>query len=402
MNLRSWTQDEVDRLKKMVEQGSTAVEIAAALGRTEGQVRGQKNRLAVALRQGTPAGGPVDPVQVAEDRMRKLRDLREERAELQAVAGERSLRKMIEHLFRDIAPRMAPPAPYREVKSKAAHPVEETALLNFSDWHYGEVVSSARTRGLNEYDQEIARERVQTIVRASRSILRRMRLGGYTFPRLVVAANGDMVTGSLHDLEKHSNGKAVTESVYECGMLLAEAIRDLSADFPKLDVYCTSGNHGRLPDAKRMEQKAPLRNWDTLVYLFAKTALRDLPNVTFEIPDSYSVGYQVEGLNILQGHGHDIKSWNSIPWYGIDRYVNRISGMEASRSNKIDAYIFGHFHRATNMPHATGEMFVNGSLIGGTEFSVNGLGVADKPVQWLLGVHHDRGITHRWPIQASA
>ena len=34
----------------------------------------------------------------------------------------------------------------------------------------------------------------------------------------------------------------------------------------------------------------------------------------------------------------------------------------------------------------------------GTEFSVNSLGKSDKPKQWLLGVHQEHGITHRWQV----
>ncbi len=61
-------------------------------------------------------------------------------------------------------------------------------------------------------------------------------------------------------------------------------------------------------------------------------------------------------------------------------------------------YLIGHFHTATSMPSATGEVFVNGSLIGGTEYSVNALGKSDRPTQWLLGVHEEHGVTHRWPV----
>ena len=32
--------------------------------------------------------------------------------------------------------------------------------------------------------------------------------------------------------------------------------------------------------------------------------------------------------------------------------------------------MLGHFHTATSLPQSAGETFVNGSLIGGTEFSV--------------------------------
>lgn len=338
-----------------------------------------------------------DPVEAERQRRERLRGLKEERDALGAVAGEKSLRAMVENLFREVVPTIAPPPIYRTPKSPTKA-VREAALFHWSDWHYGEVVDYERVRGHNAYDQDIAVGRVRSMVANARGILSRLRRGGYEFPRAVIAANGDLVTGSIHDLEKHSNGKTVVESVVECGNLLAEAVRDVAADFERVDVFCTVGNHGRLPDARRMEQKSPLRNWDALVYFFAQCALRDVPNVTVTIPDAYSVGYKIGSLRFLQQHGHEVKSWLGIPWYGIQRYVSRITALEAKRNEAPDVYCFGHFHTATSLPHSGGETFVNGSLIGGTEYSVNSLGASDRPTQWLLGVHEQHGVTHRWPV----
>lgn len=347
----------------------------------------------------TPKPETPDPVVLAQARNERLRQLRDERDMLNAVAGERSLRAMLEGLFRDVAIEVAAPPPYKATKV-AKDVVRETAVLALSDWHYGEVVSSERVRGFNAYDATAATQRVRTVVKSARSILQRLRAGGYDFPRLVVACNGDLVTGTIHDLEKYADGKTIVQSVVDCGYLLAEALRDLAADFPKVDVFCTVGNHGRLPDARRMEQKAPLRNWDALVYHFAKAALGNVSNVSLEIPDAYAVGYDIDGHSFLQQHGHDIKSWNGIPWYGIQRYTSRIVALEASRDRRADYFLFGHFHTSTSLPHPGGEMFVNGSLIGATEYGVNALGVADRPTQWLLGVHPDVGVSHRWPVYA--
>ena len=137
-----------------------------------------------------------------------------------------------------------------------------------------------------------------------------------------------------------------------------------------------------------------------MIYYFAKEMLRNVPHVRFHIPDSYSVGFEVEGWNFLMTHGHDVKSWNSIPWYGLNRLVSNINALEASRGVTIHHYLFGHFHEASSLPHAAGESFINGSLIGGNEFSMNALGKMGRPCQWMLGVHPVHGVTHRWPLSA--
>jgi len=305
---------------------------------------------------------------------------------------------MLERLVADTVKQLPPIKMSRPV---AASPgaITEVLLLQWSDWHAYEVVSPHRTRGFNDYNAKVFGQRVRAIVDRTLSIKSRMeRGGGWHFPRLVVAANGDFVSGTIHEVERHSDARHIVSAVYGCARVMAQALRDLAAGFPEIEVFCTSGNHGRLPDAKRMQQKDPTRNWDTFIYLIAREMLRDVPHIQFYIPDSYSVAYTVEGWRFLQTHGHDIKSWNSIPHYGINRFVANMNALEGSRATAPSFYLFSHFHNKTSLEHAAGEWFINGSLIGGTEFSINALGRSDKPCQWLVGVHHEHGVSHRWPL----
>lgn len=345
---------------------------------------------------------PPDPIELERERQERIRNLQAERQALKEIAGEKNLRATLEKLFRDIVPTLDEPPPYIPVTPLGVPAAtKETLVLHLSDWHYGENVSEDGTRGLNLYNPTVAERRVDQVFSGVISIAEKMRAGGgWEFPRIVVAVNGDMVTGTIHELERHGDHDNVIWSVYYCGMLLADQLRRLAATFPQVDVFVTSGNHGRLPDARRMQSKDPTRNWDTLVGLIAKTALADVENVAIEIPNSYAVTYEVAGHTVLQSHGHDVKSWGGIPWYGISRVINGYNALEASRGGRIAAYLFGHFHSQTNLTYPGGEAFVNGSLIGGTEWTVNALGRADRPCQMMLGFHADHGVTHRWPIYA--
>lgn len=419
---QTWTPTEVELVRVLYcERGATAAECAAALGREYPSIKNLIQRrqmkagrrpsametvtlppLEVIVPPPPPPEPPRDPVEVERERQESARRLREEREALREIAGERSLRRALEQMFSEIVPTFGPVPPYvapkRTAKDKAS---TESLLLHLSDWHYGERVESESTRGFNEYSVEIAERRVQSIVDNAIAIAKKMEAGGgWRFPRLVVALNGDLVTGTIHELERHSDPANIIWAVYGCGMLLADALRKLAAQFPTVDVFVTSGNHGRLPDARRMQSKDPTRNWDTLVALIAQTALRNQSNVTITIPNSYAVSYEVSGVNVLQSHGHDIKSWSGIPWYGISRFLGNYNGMEAARGGRIGAYLFGHFHSQTNITYPGGEAFVNGSLIGGTEWTVGTLGRADRPCQMMLAFHPDHGVTHRWPIYA--
>lgn len=360
----------------------------------------------IAKRHGVSGGtvsqhtiGTADPVKEAEERKRRTRELSREREQLEAVAGERSFRAYLESLVRSATPTIDPPKKYREPKATKGT-VEESLILLLSDWHAYEIVRPERVLGLNEYDAAVLGRRAWRVIQGVRSIADKMRAGGWRFPKLIVACNGDMISGTIHEVERHSDAPNVIQAAIGCGLLLAQSLRDLAASFEQVEVFGTSGNHGRLPDHRRVSQKDPTRSWDFLIYSVARQALADVKNVTFTLPDSYSVVYDVEGWRVYQGHGHDIKSWQSIPFYGISRAATGLNALRVAAGVPIHYFLFSHFHNPGSICAPGSEYFVNGSLIGGTEFSVNGLGRADRPSQWLLGVHRDHGVTHRWPIQA--
>lgn len=342
---------------------------------------------------------PVDEVDEAIQKIAKQRDLRREREVLMAVSGEKSFRAYLEGIMRDVAPRFAalPPAPTKAIGPDTS---TETMLFVFSDWHAFEEVKASRTLGFNEFTGPILCERVRRIVSSSLSIKQRLERGnGWRFPEAVIACNGDFISGTIHELEKHSDASNVVHAAYATGLLLAAAIRDLASHFTRVKVKCTAGNHGRLPDAKKKQMKEPTRTWDTAIYLYAMTALSGIDNVEWSIPESFFEVYNIEGWKFCQQHGDDIRSWNNVPYYGIDRFGRNMNALFNSRSERIDYFILSHFHSASEIPApGGGESFINGSLIGGNEFSIGALGKSDRPVQWLFTINEEFGVASRWPI----
>lgn len=377
--------------------------IGKRLGRTADQCRARFGRL---QNGGTAANSPAipkpDPIEVERERQQRIKALKEEKALLTDVAGEQNFRSFLEALVLKVGHKLPPPPKYVAPKLKAKTS-RETHVLLLSDWHNGEVVSGEAMRGFNAFDKRVFAERVQRVIDAALEIKMMNETGGtYHYERLVVGLNGDFVSGTIHELEKHGDHENVVWAVYETGLKLGEALRALAAQYPSVDVFCTSGNHGRLPDARKVQQKEPTRSWDTMVYLIAKTALAEVKNIRWLIPNSYSVAYEVYGWRFLQTHGHDVKSWNGIPFYGINRMVSNINALEAGRGSAIHYWLLGHFHTLSSLPHATGEMFVNGSIIGGNEFSLNALGKVDRPQQLLLAVHPAQGISGQWRLYADS
>lgn len=340
----------------------------------------------------------TDPVEDAAAKLARHRERLRERSIINELAGERSFRAHLEKLARDTVPLLPPPPPYRPIVTKGK-PSTETMVQLLSDFHAYETVKPSRVRDFNAYNADIFGLRARGIVENHIAIKRKLEAGeGWRFPELVIALNGDLISGTIHELERHSDAPNVILAVYGAAMVLAQMVRDLAANYEFVRIFCTSGNHGRLPDARRVQQKDPLRNWDAMIAILAKEATRNIPHIRWVIPDSYAVGYEIQGWRFVQTHGHEINSWNQIPYYGLNRAVTNLNALEASRGMPIHYWLFGHFHSLSQIPAANGETIVNGSLIGGNEFSVNALGKADKPRQLMFGVHREHGITHRWPV----
>lgn len=345
-----------------------------------------------------PAEPIVDPVVEAQQRLETSRRLKQEKELIFELAGEKSLREELTRLARETAAILPPPPRYIP-PAHLQHTSNETMLLFLSDWHAYEIVKGARVQGLNEYNAEVFARRAKRIIDTSLSIKQRMEDGnGWRVKNCVVAANGDFVSGTIHDVEKHTDAPHIIAAVYGCAYTMALGLRDLAGNFEKVEVFCTSGNHGRLPDQKKMSQKDPTRNWDSMIYILAQSMLRDVVNVKFYIPDSYVLSFSIGESRFVQYHGHDIKSWNAIPFYGIGRWTRGMQALRAQRHEPTDYFLISHFHSDSSMPSSGSQTKINGSLIGGTEFAVTALGVCDRPTQKLMFVSDPFGVNSEWSI----
>ena len=320
------------------------------------------------------------------------------RGELTVAAREKNLKDALCDVARETAPKLPAAPPLWKPAKVSKGQVVETMFQLLSDLHAYESVSKERTRGHNEYNAEIMGRRVAQCVAGHLGIKRRMEKGGWTFPELVVGIGGDNVSGTIHDLERHADAPNIVLAVYGCAWLYAQAIREYAREYPKVYVFGVGGNHARLPGVKRKQMKDPTRTWDYMVYLLLREMLADQPNIQYWFPDSWGAQVNIRGWNFLLGHGDDIKSWAGIPWYGIQRRTSQLLALEGARGNVIHYQLFGHFHSSATIPNPAGETLINGSVVGGTEFSVDGLGVSDKPKQLMFGIHEDKGISHRWPL----
>ena len=78
--------------------------------------------------------------------------------------------------------------------------------------------------------------------------------------------------------------------------------------------------------------------------------------------------------------------------------VSSFSQLLSSQKKLIQHVLLAHFHNQGVLDKVTGEVVLNGSMIGGNEYSLGRLFRSSDPKQLLMGVNPKYGPTWRFPI----
>jgi hypothetical protein len=205
-----------------------------------------------------------------------------------------------------------------------------------------------------------------------------------------------MVSGRIHE-ELIENAEDVIFQVMNGAYVTAQFILEMRQLFPEIEIDGVLGNHGRL--TKKVYYKKRYTNWDFVFYQFLAVFLANNADIQCRFPRSFFLIKEIYGWNFLVLHGDSIRSWMRIPWYGIERTAERLGDLLQGKGINVHYRIFGHFHNTGELDRVPGELVINGSVIGGTEFSLMSMSVFDRPTQLFFGVHKEIGMTWRYPLR---
>lgn len=291
----------------------------------------------------------------------------------------------------------SPPQWVSRIPARSAKGTPEVPVTIWSDWHMGEVVSSAEVGGVNAYNLSIAEKRVQRLVDATINLCANH--GPKNYPGIVVNLLGDFVSGGLHPELAKTDEEEVLPTVLRCRDLLVAALRRMADAFGSVYCPCTAGNHGRAtpkPEYKRYSYK----NFDWLVYQLLRREFADDPRIVIDVRASNEVHYKVYGTRILAMHGDmlGVKGGDGIIGAigPIVRGEFKTRNQAASFGQDFDLLLVGHWHQSLWLPRA----IVANTLKGFDEYAKNALRAPPSPPsQPLFFLHPTRGITSRWEIQ---
>ena len=250
--------------------------------------------------------------------------------------------------------------------------------LFLSDWHYGEVVDPEQVDGLNEFNVEVLRARVEEVYRGVLSFKAHR---NYEIYKLHIALGGDMTSGGpgIHDEIRESNERVAAEQAIEVGALIADLIERLVPHYTEIEVVGVPGNHPRM--YKPHASKNVFDNFDWVAYKYAEASLRGYDSVSCHFPRAGFLLQKVAGRNILLWHGDGVKTtMPGVPWGGVVRRTAELKKEYARRGVILDGFKVGHFHA----PNVAGGVFMNGSLVGVNEFGLKNFGSGEPPCQLLM------------------
>lgn len=274
----------------------------------------------------------------------------------------------------------------------------QEAVLMCCCLHMGEVVSALETNGFGEYNMAIAQARMQDVVDSVIDLVQDHHRGEH-IRKLWIPNLGDNISGDIHEELSITNERPVITQALSAAFLLALAVRDFAVAFDEVEMIGLPGNHGRNRKKPAHKQKTE-DSFDRMVYETVALLCANISNFKMTIPGSYWTRQVINDVPFVFLHGDNLKAWNQIPFYGTYRLNANMTTMHGTRGEFFRYLGIGHFHQVASLPRMGGEILMTGSLKGPDEYALDVLQQGSEPEQLFFGVHHRRGVSFRYPINA--
>lgn len=344
----------------------------------------------------------VMPPDIHEDILKdELREVKEENRfllkEVEKLSKVSSLDERILSKFDDVCTRYEKIKIITPRKFKYDHnKTTEDALLCLADSHLEEVVNREEMMDINEYSVKIFAKRMQNLADKTISILKH-NMSGFNFQRLNIAFLGDMITGAIHEELRATNEVPCLEAVVVGSNVFSQFLIELAQHFD-LRVWGVAGNHTRMTEKRSFKQKYNSLDW--ILYQMIQRTVSHIPNIKCEFSKSLFEIKEIQGQNYKFSHGDEIKGGQGgIPFYGIFRTDDRLTGTLLSKDVTFNSAFIGHFHSDAHVPRKSkGSVWMCGSAIGSTEYSLGSMGISSPASQFLCGIHHKFGVVHPFNV----
>lgn len=271
-------------------------------------------------------------------------------------------------------------------------------VMHVTDSHMGAVQEPYEIEDFNAFNPELCDERNLKFVKGVLD-WNDLHRNIYTINEVAVLFTGDLISGDIHDELKITNAFSSPEQVVRAAQIHTKQIALLASNFEKVTVhFVTEDNHSRLTK-KPQAKEAGINSFNYLVARLMEAYLKGHGNVEFNVYPMLEKVVNVNGMKYLIGHGHNVRGWMGVPWYGIERKVGKesqarmrliMSEIERAETIGFDKYVIGHFHTPFDTP-----LYCCGGSVSGTDAYDHQAGRYGDPAQSSWMVHAKRGEFNR-------
>lgn len=271
-----------------------------------------------------------------------------------------------------------------------------TPCLLLSDLHLDEVVDPEVIEYSNEYNRDIARERLERVINSTVDVSKSY-VNNLDFEGIVVMLGGDMLTGDIHDELMATNETTVADSIVYWTPVLASAIEYLADEFGRVYGPSVRGNHDRY-SRKKQHKKSSQEAMTWVMYNWLADKFADDDRIEIVPSPSSDIAFPIYDTDFVLTHGDQFSGGGGMGGIAgpVKRGEIKKQMRNASLDKPFDVVCLGHFHQLT-----WGNTFiVNGSLKGYDEYAYDNNFEYQDPMQAFWIVTPEHGITMQMPIFA--
>ena len=248
-------------------------------------------------------------------------------------------------------------------------------LVSLNDIHYGATINNY----WNMYNTDICRKMMNRYLDQVISISKVHASEG-----CVVWANGDLISGNIHNSIAITNKENVIEQITGVAELVAEFLAKLSNHFSYVKFVSVAGNHSRIDTKDRSLKDERL---DDLIEWYLGARLQNFNNLNIssgEKIDSTMYLIDIRGKKYLGVHGD------------YDGSREKIQSLQTMAEEKIYAVLLGHLHHNKIDVVQGIRTIMAGSFVGMDDYCVQKR-IYGKPEQ-LVCVCGDEGVRCSYDI----
>jgi hypothetical protein len=265
---------------------------------------------------------------------------------------------------------------------KNNHPNSRTITLMLSDLHIGADIDGKETGTGVSFGRLEESRRLAAVIREAIDYKPQYR----SQSRLVVALLGDIIENNMHDPR---TGDLLSIQICRAIHLLIQAIAKLASSYPEVVVECATGNHDR--NTSRHHGRAVHGKYDshsTVIYYAIKAAMKNVPNVTVNIPKSPMSSYEVYGQRIGYTHSDTVLKtggvYSTVNVKGLEAQINKLNAGLPDQSEYV-AMLYGHTHIGHLIHLSNGcTLLGNGALPPPDSFAVSIGSAESNNGQWIF------------------